>query len=138
MLKKDQALAAMDAHIIRVEAERKLRLERRTRRLTRLYPALKSAPLEQRESLVLVASKESLRRWPLYALAILVLGSLVAGFLIPDGKMSSTFVITIGVVAMVLELILGVIFYLGMRGSIKRMVADRFRNGEEKGCATGA
>jgi len=129
MLNKDQALAAMDAQIIRVEAERKRRLERRTRHLTRLYPALKLAPLEQRQAIVFNAGRHTLRRWPIYAVAALVLAGIGAALFFPDSALSSTLVLGISATVLTLVLVLGVIFYRRMRGFVEQEVAAKFRGG---------
>jgi hypothetical protein len=69
MLTKDQALAAMDAHIIRVDAERAQRLARRAARWTVLYPALKRVPPEARYELLDEARRRTSRQWLLYVIA---------------------------------------------------------------------
>lgn len=70
MLSKDQALAAADALILKVEAERRERLERRTSRLVTLYPVLKRVPAEEREALVHAAWKSPVTRWVVAAAAL--------------------------------------------------------------------
>jgi len=66
VLNKDQALAAMDAQIIRVEAERTRRLERRVGRFRVLYPALRQVPLEEISHLVEEGRRYAGRRWTTY------------------------------------------------------------------------
>ena len=73
MLTKDQALAAMDAQIVRVRAERQWRLERRVGRLAVVYPALKPVPLEKRAALLEEVNRYAVRRWTVYASAVLVI-----------------------------------------------------------------
>jgi len=77
MLTKDQALAAMDAQIIRVDAERAQRLARRTARWTVLYPALKRVPPAARYELLGEARRHTSRQWLLYVIAafLMVLSS---------------------------------------------------------------
>jgi hypothetical protein len=137
MLNRDQALAAMDAQIIRAEADRKFRLERRTRHLTMLYPALRHAPLEERQALVLGASKLLLRRWPIYAIAAIALTGIGVAILMPDSALGPTLVLGIGVLVLVLECALAVLFYLRMRSFVEREVAARFRSDTEQGHARG-
>jgi hypothetical protein len=55
MLNKEQAVAALDALILKAETERNSRLERRTARLVFFYPVLRRAPAEEREALVRAA-----------------------------------------------------------------------------------
>jgi len=69
VLTKDQALAAMDAHIIRVEAERRQRLERRVGRLRVLFPVLRRVPPEAIIPLVVQARRHTLRQWTFYLVA---------------------------------------------------------------------
>jgi hypothetical protein len=70
MLSKDQALAAADALILKVETERRERLERRTARLVTLYPMLKRVPAEEREALVHAAWQSPVTRWVVIVLAL--------------------------------------------------------------------
>jgi hypothetical protein len=63
MLSKEQAIAAADALILKAEAERSRRIERRTARFVTLYPVLKGAPPEEREALVWAAQATPLNRW---------------------------------------------------------------------------
>jgi hypothetical protein len=138
MLNKEQALAAMDAQIIRVEAERKKRLERRTGLFTRLYPALRNAPLEEREAIVERARKHSIRRWPLYAIATLALAGIAAAMFLPDDALKSEIVLRVSLCVLAAELVLAAIFYSHMRSFIARDVAARFTQGTEKVSAPGA
>lgn len=115
MLNKDQALAAMDAQIIRVEAERKRRLERRTGLFTRLYPALRKAPLDAREAIVERARKHSIRRWPLYAMATLTLAGMAAALFLPDDAQRSEIVVGVAVLVLVAEAAFAAIFHSQMR-----------------------
>jgi hypothetical protein len=71
MLTREQALAAMDAQLIRVEAERKQRLERRVGRFRVLFPILRQVPLEAITDLVDQARKHALRQWSLYVVVAL-------------------------------------------------------------------
>ena len=128
MLNKQQALAAMDAHIVRVEAERKRRLERRTRRFTILYPALRGVPPEDREAIALRAGKDAARRWPLYAIAALAILGIGAAILVPDNALKSAIVLRVAAAVLVLEIFFGVIFYRRMRAFIAREVAAMDRN----------
>jgi hypothetical protein len=66
MLTKDQALAAMDAHIIGVRARRAGHLYKRWRRMSFLYPALRQVPYEAREALCEAAVKRALCTWTTY------------------------------------------------------------------------
>jgi len=75
MLTKDQALAAMDAQIIRVESERKRRLERRVSRLNFAYPSLRHVPIEERIGLVQTANLYAIRRWTAYLPILLIIGA---------------------------------------------------------------
>ena len=138
MLNKDQALAAMDAQIIRVEAERKKRLGRRTALFTRLYPALRNAPLEEREAIVGRARKHSIRRWPLYAIATLTLAGIAAAMFLPDDAMKSEIVPRVAVFVFIAEAIFAAIFFSHMRSFIARDVAARIAQGTEKVSAPGA
>jgi hypothetical protein len=70
VLSKDQALAAADALIFKVETERRLRLERRTALLVRLYPALKHAPPEERRALVWASWNSPVMRWAVGAVTL--------------------------------------------------------------------
>ena len=81
MLTKDQALAAMDAHIIRVETERLRRLERRVSFPRRLYPVLRQLPLEAIPDLMDRARRYAMRQWTLYLAAAGVL-AVTAWFLL--------------------------------------------------------
>ena len=74
MLTKEQALAAMDAQIIRVEAERRRRLEFRIARLRTLYPGLRGVPADQVHGLVEAARRDALSQWTLYAVLVVALG----------------------------------------------------------------
>jgi hypothetical protein len=76
-LNKKQALAAMDAHLIRVEAETTRRLERRFGHSRVLYPALREVPLQSIEGLMDEAGRHMRRQWAFY-LAIIVIVALVA------------------------------------------------------------
>lgn len=81
MLSKEQAIAAADALILKAETERQRRLERRTARLTTLYPVLKNAPLEEREALVWAAQATPLNRWVMAVVALMaVLSAMWAAF----------------------------------------------------------
>lgn len=73
MLTREQALAAMDAHIIRVEAERRRRLERRTWHLKVMFPALRQVPIESINDLMDQARRHALRQWTLYLVAACLL-----------------------------------------------------------------
>lgn len=81
MLNKDQALAAMDAHIIRVEAERRRRLERRVNYPRMLHPVLRQVPLETIPDLMDRARRYAVRQWTLYLVAACVL-AVVTWFLL--------------------------------------------------------
>lgn len=72
MLSKDQALAAADALIHRVETERRQRLERRTAFLVRLYPVLRNVLPEERQALVQSAWKSPKTRWVMGAAVLVV------------------------------------------------------------------
>jgi hypothetical protein len=72
VLSKDQALAAADALILKVETERRLRLERRTAFLVALYPALKRAPPEERQELVWASWNSLVTRWLVGAVTFVV------------------------------------------------------------------
>jgi hypothetical protein len=123
MLNKQQAMAAMDAHIMRVEAERKRRLERRTRRFTFLYPALNDVPPEEGEAIALRAGQHAARRWPLYAIAVLALIGIGSAILLPDDTLKSAIVLRVAAAVLGLEIFFGVIFYRRMRAFIAREVA---------------
>ena len=69
MLTKDQALAVMDAQIIRVEAERRRRLERRVGRFRVMFPILRQVPLEDIGELVEQARRHTVRQWTVYLVA---------------------------------------------------------------------
>ena len=75
MLTKEQALAAMNAQLIRVEAERKRHLERRVGRARVLYPVLRQVPLEAISDLMEQARKYALRQWSLYLVAAVVIAA---------------------------------------------------------------
>jgi hypothetical protein len=82
LMNKTQALAAMEAQVIRATAERKRRLEKRQQYLLRLYPALKRAPIDLRFDLLREARRHAFRQWSVYAaLAVLLLAS---GYLLRD------------------------------------------------------
>jgi hypothetical protein len=66
VLTKNQALAAMDAQLIRVEAERRQRLERRVGRQRVLFPILRQVPIEDISALVEQARLHTLRQWTFY------------------------------------------------------------------------
>jgi hypothetical protein len=74
MLTKEQAIAAMDAQIIRVESERRQRLEVRIGRLRTLYPGLRRVPVDEIHGLVQEARLDALKQWTLYAILVLALG----------------------------------------------------------------
>lgn len=76
-LSKKQALAAMDAHLIRVEAETTRRLERRFGHSRVLYPALREVPLRSIEGLMDEAGRYMRRQWTFYV-AIFVIVALIA------------------------------------------------------------
>ena len=127
MLNKDQALAVMDARIIAAETEKRRRLERRTRRFTMLYPALRGAPLEVREDLVAEASRHALRSWPVYVLGLLLIAALLGSILAPDRYYEgSTFEPAVGV--LVLMWIPSMVFYLRIRSYIRHLVRTRYRD----------
>lgn len=85
MLNKEQAVAAADALILKSEAERSRRLERRTARLVLLYPVLKGAPAEQREELMRAARATPMSRLVMLVVALLaVLAALWTIFGGPD------------------------------------------------------
>jgi hypothetical protein len=78
-----QALATMDVQIIRVEAEQRRRMERRTSRFIRLYPSLRWAPLEAREDLAIEASRSVLNSWLAYAIGVAFLSAVIVPFYAP-------------------------------------------------------
>jgi hypothetical protein len=82
VLTKEQALAVMDAHIIRVEAERRRRLERRAGRLRVLFPILRQVPIEEVMALVDYARRQILRQWTFYFVAVTLI-AVPCGFLLP-------------------------------------------------------
>jgi hypothetical protein len=71
VLYKNQALAAADALILKAEAERLRRLERRTARWKTLYPVIKAVPMEEMEALVREAESAIVTRWVVGIAALL-------------------------------------------------------------------
>lgn len=82
MLTKEEALAVMDAHILRVEAQRRRRLERRAGRLRILFPVLREVPIEEVSGLVEHARRKLLRQWTFYLVAIILI-AVPCWFLLP-------------------------------------------------------
>ena len=122
-LTKEQALAVMDAHIIRVEAERRQRLERRFGRFRIIYPVLRQVPLDAIPDLIQEAGRYARRRWTLYLAATFVV-AIAAWFTVlapwleigPSlkGRFFSDYVFIFGTVAFVR--------YLHIRAYLKREV----------------
>ncbi len=137
MLNKDQAFAAMDALISRAESERKDRIDRRTRRFTRLYPELRNAPLEERPALLHSASTHSARCLIIPALAMLATVGIVMVIFLPDSTMGLTVILSVTALGWIFMILLAVILYRLMRSFIAREVAARFQNGTEMGGASG-
>ena len=126
MLNREQALAAMDAHIIRVEAERRRRLERRTRWVTRLYPSLRRVPLDARQDLALEATVRALRSWPVYTMVTLVIAIISLSFYVPDREVSGVAAFVVAAVTLIVMGTPAVAFYLRIRSDVERAVADRY------------
>lgn len=126
MLNKEQAIAAADALIHRVEVERRQRLERRTALLVRLYPVLKRAPPEEREALVRSAWSSPMVRWVMAAAvlaAVLVALWAVLGW--PSSGMDPA-VQRPYFVAMGAASLMGAVQYLCIRAFLRREVPGRF------------
>jgi hypothetical protein len=81
MLTKQQSLAAADALILRVRAEKLRRLERRTARWSVIYPAMRVVPLQEREGLMDAARDAVLRSWLVWTAAALGVSASVWAYL---------------------------------------------------------
>lgn len=123
MLNKDQALAAADALILKVEAERRRRLERRTSRWSMLYPAIKLAPLEEREALHLQAEQAPRTRWLVIGSAAVILLALLLAALAPDMKFHRPLALSLALAAASL---LGLVRFLCIRAYLQREVPLRY------------
>jgi hypothetical protein len=130
MLNKDQALAAMDAHIIRAEAEQRRRLEVRVHRITRLYPALRLVPLEERETVVADARAQVFRRWTLYATTAVVLAASVLLVVFRDRFTGAGSASALYGAVLLPAAGLNLSIYLHLRSAVKRVVAARELRGE--------
>jgi hypothetical protein len=71
----------MDAQLIRVEAERKRRLERRVGRFRIVHPILRQVPLEAIGDLMEEGRKYARRQWSLY-LAVALIVALLSWFVV--------------------------------------------------------
>jgi hypothetical protein len=128
VLDKKQALATMDVHIIRAEAEHRRRLERRTSRFTTLYPSLRRAPVEAREDLLDEAGRSALRSWPTYALGLVTVAALIVPFYAPVRAISHLKATELASAMLILVSILGITLYLRIRSHLKHLVAVRYEN----------
>jgi hypothetical protein len=126
MLNRAQALAAMDAHIIRVEAERRHHLQRRTRWITRLYPSLRRVPLDARQDLAMEATVRALRSWPVYTMVVLVIAVIILPFHLPDREVSGVAAFVVAAVTLIAMGTPAIAFYLRVRSDVERAVADRY------------
>lgn len=126
-LNKEQALAAMDAHIIRAEAEQSRRLDARVQRITAMYPSLRSLAPGEREAAVVEARTLAFRHWPFYAILAVTLagvGTLVAyqERFTDSGSISALY----GAL-LIHAAFLNISLYLHQRFWVKRVVQARVR-----------
>jgi hypothetical protein len=138
VLDKKQALATMDVHIIRAEAEQRVRMERRTSRFTRLYPSLRWAPLNAREDLVGEASKSALRSWMSYAIGIVFVAAAIVPFYAPARDATGLKAFELASAFLIPMSLLGIGFYLRIRFHIRDVVATRYKNDRAGHGASGA
>jgi hypothetical protein len=137
VLSKDQAVAAADALIHRVETERRERLERSTGRLVRLYPVLKHVPAEDREALVHSAWKSPVTRWVVGVAALtavlVALWALLGGPSLgidPAQKRPYPLAIAAGALIAPLQ-------YLCIRAFLRKEVPSRYRRSDKHASRSG-
>ena len=138
MLDKKQALATMDVHIVRAEAERQRRLERRTGRFTTLYPSLRWAPLEAREDLVSEASRNVLRSWLGYTLVLVIAATVFVALYAPAKELTELNAFALASATLAPMALVGIAFYLRIRFYLRGVVASRYKNDCGSHGATGA
>lgn len=128
MLDKKQALATMEVHIIRAEAERRRRLERRTRLHTVFYPSLWRAPLEAREELLADARKSALHSWSGCALGLIVIGLIAGLIFVPDRTIGAVTALQVAAGTLMIVSIPAISFYLRIRSHIDVAVSARYKD----------
>ena len=130
-LNKDQALAAMDAHIIRAEAEQSRRLNSRVQRITVMFPSLRSLPAQEREAVVAEARVLAFKHWMFYAILAVTLAGVGLLLAFHEQLTDSGAISALYGLLLIHAAFLNTSLYLHQRSWVKRVVQARaeFRAG---------
>jgi hypothetical protein len=118
----------MDVRIIRAEAERQRRLERRAGRVTTLYPSLRWVPLDAREDLLSEARRSALRSWLCYALGFAIVAAVIVPFYAPARYITGLKAFELASAILTPISLLGIAMYLRIRRHLKDAVATRYKS----------